>query len=60
MMRVVVWIGLGEKSRAVEELEKAYLGRESSVAIVKVMSLFDSLRSESRFKALLKKMNLDF
>ena len=55
-----MWIGLGEKSRAVEELEKAYLGRESSVAIVKVMSLFDSLRSESRFKALLKKMNLDF
>jgi len=59
MARLLVWIGLGEKKRAVEELEKAYLGRESATACLKVMPIFDSLRSEPRFQAVLKKMNLD-
>ena len=53
-----VWIGLGEKDEALENLEKAYLERESLRAFIKVAPLLDSLRSEPRFKALLKKMNL--
>jgi len=57
--RAVVWIGLGEKNEALENLEKAYLERESLFACLKIWPLLDSLRSDSRFKALLKKMNLD-
>jgi len=58
-MRALVWIGLGEKNKALENLEKAYLERESAMAFLKVWPFFDSLRSEPRFEALLKKMNLE-
>jgi tetratricopeptide (TPR) repeat protein len=57
--RAVVWLGLGEKNEALENLEKAYLERESLMAALKVWPMLDSLRSEPRFKDLLKKMNLD-
>jgi TolB-like protein len=56
--RAVVLLGLGEKNEALENLEKAYLERESLMAALKVWPMLDSLRSEPRFKALLKKMNL--
>jgi TolB-like protein/cytochrome c-type biogenesis protein CcmH/NrfG len=59
LMRAFVWTGLGEKNKALDNLEKAYEERESSMAWLKVWPLFDSLRSEPRFNALLKKMNLD-
>jgi non-specific serine/threonine protein kinase len=59
LYRALVWTGLGEKNEALENLEKAYLERESALAFLKVWPLFDSLRVEPRFKALLKKMNLD-
>jgi len=58
--KAMVWLGLGEKNEALENLEKAYLERESAMAFIKVWPLLDSLRSEPRFKDLLKKMNLDF
>jgi len=57
--RAWVWMGLGEKNEALENLEKAYLARESEMAFLKVEPYYDSLRSEPRFQALLKKMNLD-
>ena len=59
LYRAFVWMGLGEKNKALENLEKAYEERESSMAWLKVWPIFDSLRSEPRFQALLKKMNLD-
>jgi non-specific serine/threonine protein kinase len=59
LYRAMVWVGLGEKNKALENLEKAYDGRESAMAFLKVWPIFDSLRSEPRFNALLKKMNLD-
>jgi hypothetical protein len=55
----LVWIGLGEKDKALEYLEKACEGKESAMAFLRVWPIFDSLRSEPRFKELLKKMNLD-
>lgn len=58
LWRAMVWLGLGEKTKALENLEKAYLERESLMAALKVWPMLDSLRSESRFQALLKKMNL--
>jgi tetratricopeptide (TPR) repeat protein len=57
--RAIVWIGLGEKNEALENLEKAYLERESVMACLKIWPVLDSLRSEPRFQALLKKMNLE-
>jgi len=57
--RAMVWMGLGEKNKALEGLEKAYEERESFMGWLKVWPTFDILRSEPRFQALLKKMNLD-
>jgi hypothetical protein len=57
--KALVWLGLGEKNKALENLENAYLERESLMATLKVWPLFDSLRPEPRFQALLKKMNLE-
>jgi serine/threonine protein kinase len=57
--RAVVWSGLGEKAKALENLEGSYVERDSALALIKVWPIFDSLRSEPRFQAVLKKMNLD-
>jgi len=57
--RALVWLGLGEKNKALENLEKAYEERESFMGWLKVWPNLDSLRSEPRFQAVLKKMNLD-
>jgi len=59
LWRAIVWFGLGEKNEALENLEKAYQERESMMVWLKVWPFLDSLRSEPRFQALLKKMNLD-
>jgi len=59
LSRAMVWTGLGEKNKALENLEKAYEDRDSSLAFLKVWPIYDSLRSEPRFKDLLKKMKLD-
>jgi len=58
LWRAIVWLGLGENNKALENLEKAYPERESIMAGLKVWPLFDSLRPEPRFQALLKKMKL--
>jgi tetratricopeptide (TPR) repeat protein len=59
LFRAFVWTGLGETNTALENLEKAYEERESWMALLKVWPVFDSLRSEPRFNAILKKMNLE-
>jgi serine/threonine protein kinase len=59
IFRAVVWTGLGEKNKALDYLEKAYEERDSFMAWLKVWPVFDSLRAEPRFQAMLKKMNLD-
>jgi tetratricopeptide (TPR) repeat protein len=58
MFRAVVWTGLGEKDKALGNLEKAYEERESFMAWLKVWPVLDSLRAEPRFQAILKQMNL--
>jgi len=55
----LIYAGLGQKDQAVEWLEKAYEERDHWLVLLKIDPLFDSLRSDSRFKALLKKMNLE-
>jgi tetratricopeptide (TPR) repeat protein len=56
MARVVVDVGLGEKDKAFEWLEKAY--EERFVIQIKVDPQFDPLRSDPRFTDLLRRMNL--
>ena len=50
---------LGEKDQALEWLEKAYEEHAGGWNDLKVAPLFDSLRSEPRFKKLLRKMGLE-
>ncbi len=54
----MVWLGLGDKKAALAYLEKAYEERESMLAWVNVWPMFDAVRSEPRFQALLEKMHL--
>jgi len=50
---------LGEKEKALDCLEKAYEGRGFLSAFVKADPVFDNLRSEPRYQAILKNMGLD-
>jgi len=59
IFRAIVWSGLGEKDKALEYLERSYAEKDSALALIKVWPIFDNLRSEPRFQAVLKKMNLD-
>ncbi len=54
-----VYAALGEKDQAMEWLEKAYQQRAFSVFFLKVDPHFDSLRSDERFKNLLRRIHLE-
>jgi tetratricopeptide (TPR) repeat protein len=57
----IAWIftGLGEKKRAFEWLEKAYEEKSNLLIMLKVDPFYESLRSDPRFRTLLKKMRLE-
>ncbi|KPL02268.1 MAG: hypothetical protein AMJ90_06330 [candidate division Zixibacteria bacterium SM23_73_2] len=55
----LVYLGLGKKKRAFEYLEKAYQDRSVGLCWLKADPIFDSLRSDSRYTALLKKIRLE-
>jgi len=56
----LVYLGLGEKEQALTSLEKAYEegGANLFLAWVNVLPWFDNLRSEPRYRALLRRMDL--
>jgi adenylate cyclase len=54
----VLYTGLGEKDRAIEQLNKAYEERAGWVISLKVEPLFDPLRSDPRFADLARRMRL--
>lgn len=54
-----VYARLGEKELAFEHLEKAYAAREPLLVNLKSEYLFDSLRSDARFKDLVSRVGLD-
>ena len=55
----IVYLGLGDRERALDGLEKAYEARSQWLTFLKVDRVFDPLRSDPRFIELLKKVGLD-
>ncbi len=55
--RAVIYSSLGDKDEAIEWLERAYEER-SFVVYLKVDPIFDSLRNDDRFNALLRKVGV--
>jgi tetratricopeptide (TPR) repeat protein len=53
-----VYVALGEKEQALNWLEKAYPERDTYLTRLRVDPAFDSIRSEPRFQALLRRMGL--
>jgi len=53
-----IYTALGERDHAFQELEKAYDQRSSWLVWLKVEPKFDSLRSDPRFKDLLRRVGL--
>ena len=52
----VIYVGLEEKDRAFEYLEKAFVDRSAWLALLKISHLFDGLRSDPRFSSLLRRI----
>ena len=53
----VLYLGLGDKNRALNELEKAYQGGDTNyLFLLKVDPLFEDLRGDPRFEALVQKV----
>ncbi len=57
--RASVYLGLGENEKALDWLEKAYEDRDPIFWWIDGDQLYDSVRNEPRFQALLKKVGLD-
>ena len=54
-----IYSGLGDKEQGFDALERAYEDRSIvSVAYLKTNPMFDPLRSDPRFKELLRRTNL--
>ena len=52
----LVSLGLGDRAHALDSLEKAYASDSEWLGYLNLDKIFDSLRSEPRFQALLKKL----
>ena len=52
----MVYAALGDNARAMDALERAYEEHDFSMAQLGVVPWFKSLRDDSRFQALLKKL----
>jgi eukaryotic-like serine/threonine-protein kinase len=53
----LLYLGLGDHARTLEYLEQAYAANSQQLVWLKVDAMYDPLRSEPRFMALLKRMN---
>ena len=53
----LVYLGLGDRARALDYLEKAYAADSQWLGWLKNDRVFDPLRSEPRFMALMKKLH---
>jgi len=53
---ITVYIGLGEKSTALDWLEKSYEDQDIACWYLKIDQIYDSVRNEPRFQALITKI----
>lgn len=53
-----VYIGLGEKDKAFEWLERALRERSSMLTLIKVATVFNSVRSDPRYAGIVRRMGL--
>src|SRR5256714_848 len=51
-----IYLGLSEKEKALDSLDKCYENQESACWLLKVDPIYDSLRNEPRFQALVEKI----
>jgi adenylate cyclase len=54
-----IFVGLGQKDKAFEWLEKAYEEHDHWMNMFKVHRILESLHEDPRYTVLLRKMNLD-
>jgi len=54
----VIYLGLGDRDRALEWLEKSYRERSYATVFLKVDAQFDILRSDPRFQDILRRVGL--
>jgi tetratricopeptide (TPR) repeat protein len=55
----LVYLGLGDRAKALDNLEKAYEQKEPLMVFLKVEPKWDALRSEPRFVALLERLRMN-
>jgi len=53
----LVYLGLGDRPHALDYLEQAHAASSEMLVWLKVDRIYDPLRSESRFVALMKRLN---
>jgi len=54
-----IYLGLGDKGKVLDWLEKSYEQQDSACWYLKIDQIYDNVRNEPRFQALLKKVGLD-
>jgi serine/threonine-protein kinase len=54
-----IYLGLGDKEQCLDWLEKAYEQRDSACWYLKIDQIYDTVRNEPRFQALVKKVGFD-
>ena len=59
LWHATVWLAIGDKAKALDLLEKACQERESALAFLDVWPIFDDIRSEPRFRDLLKELGFE-
>jgi adenylate cyclase len=55
----MIYLGLGEKQKALDWLDKSYQDQESACWYLTVDPIYDSVRKEPRFQAILTKIGLE-
>jgi tetratricopeptide (TPR) repeat protein len=55
----IVYLGMGDSGRAMDYLEQAYSAHSQALCWLKMDRMWDPLRKEPRFIALMKKLHLD-
>jgi adenylate cyclase len=57
--RSFVWLGLGEPERAFAELDAAFRDHEPCLVSLKVDAMFDPIRADPRFAAMVRRVGLE-